>query len=93
MHQKRAFLLSKGLAEDEIVEACRRAGVPKDGPPPTKPLQQPYTMAPHQTPYAVATRGPSWLQNLRDIFQFVALLTGAAYGCYYLWKVPTYLPT
>ena len=85
MKQKRMFLRSKGLTDAEIDEACLQAGVPKDDQVPLV-TSHPVTPFP-PPPYPVVVHGPSWVQTVRDFLHFVALITGAAYGCYYLWKV------
>jgi hypothetical protein len=97
MKQKRDFLLSKGLTDQEIAEACRRAGVPNmDVATSSNPgnvvtpvmLSNPNNVLSTIPQYPVAVhREPTLLQNFRDVLHLVVLLGGAAYGCYYLWKV------
>jgi peroxin-14 len=88
LQQKRDFLISKGLTNQEVDLACQRVGVSTvtSHEHMTSPPQN-HVIATIPT-YPVQTfQGPRWLQNFRDFLHFVVLLGGAAYGCYYLWRV------
>jgi Pex14 N-terminal domain len=84
MSQKRQFLRAKGLTDNDVDEACRRAGLSLNDVAQTATPQPVTTSLPL---YPVVVRGPSWVHNLRDVLHLIALISGAAYTCYYFWKV------
>jgi hypothetical protein len=94
MKQKRDFLLSKGLTNQEIDEACSRAGIAKDSDvivgSPTSSNGVVARLPPPPGYPVVVHGGPTWLQSFRDVLHLVVLLGGAAYGCYYLWRVSSF---
>ena len=90
--QKRDFLLSKGLTNKEIDLACQKAGVSTQDPvtsviPVTSYPQNQVVATIPSYPVQTTFQGPRWLHNFRDFLHFVVLLGGAAYGCYYMWRV------
>lgn len=95
LHQKKQFLLKKGLTNEEIDSAIRRAGpvhqvAERHGethpvaavvplPPPLPPSPSPYPVALYSTEYT------TW-HYLRDISSTAALFGAVCYGVYYLYK-------
>ena len=87
--QKRAFLKSKGLTEEQIEMACLQAGISSNeenmvssSPLPSSPVvMKNYPLISSPNPQN------SWLTKLRDLANLVLVLGSAAYGLHFLWKV------
>ena len=77
---KKAFLKSKGLSDEQIKEACAKAGVsstPEKIPP-----------SPHANyPLIVQNPQTTWLVRLRDAANVLVICGGLAGALWYLWKV------
>jgi peroxin-14 len=88
LFQRKAFLKSKGLTDDNIQLACDQAGI-LNHTDELKNAGQDSIVAINPPNYPIMTQTPhsSWLVKLRDFGNFVLVLGGAAYGVHYLWKV------
>ena len=83
--QKRAFLKSKGLTEEQIEMACLQAGISSNEEKVTS-SSSPVVMKNYPL---ISSPNPqnSWLTKLRDLANLVLVLGGAAYGLHFLWQV------
>lgn len=80
LDQKKSFLKSKGLSEEEVATACQLAGI-------NNTQQTPVVQTPQQIyPLMPLMNNGGWIQKFRDFANFVVLISGAAYGLHYLWK-------
>lgn len=81
--KKKAFLRKKGLSEAEIDAAFGKVEVPGVSPiGAVVPAQISHLPVPA---YAVQQPPALWVK-IRDICNFVFILTGASYGVFYLYK-------
>ena len=74
---KKAFLKSKGLSDEQINEACAKAGVS------STPQIQPHA----NYPLIVQNPQTTWLVKLRDAANVLVICGGLAGALWYLWKV------
>lgn len=81
LDQKRKFLQSKGLREDEIELACQRAGVFTLDP--SKQIQTVVNMSTYPSSYMTK---PSLLIRVRDALQSVAVFGAITWFIYWLYK-------
>ena len=76
---KKAFLKSKGLSDDQIDQACAKAGVSA-----TATEIQP---SPANYPLIVQNPQTTWLVRLREAANILVICGGLAGALWYLWKV------
>ena len=87
--QKRAFLKSKGLTEEQIEMACLQAGISSNEENMTSSSPSPSSPVAMKNYPLISSPNPqnSWLTKLRDLANLVLVLGGAAYGLHFLWQV------
>ena len=78
---KKAFLKSKGLSDEQIEEACAKAGIFAN------PQEVPPVPAAPNYPLIVQNPATTWLVRLRDFANFIVICGGVATAFWYLWKV------
>lgn len=88
--QKRNFLASKGLTEEEIQEAFERAGIFTKISSLEEAMDETKINIPTATataPVHKYTRALTTFEKVKDVLSSVALISGLAYGIYMFYKV------
>lgn len=82
--QKRQFLQSKGLTNDEIELACQRAGIFTDDP--NMPTLINISSSGAEQPQLVLQPRQSAYGRIKEVLHNLALISGVAYAIYLFWK-------
>ncbi|XP_014093065.3 peroxisomal membrane protein PEX14 [Bactrocera oleae] len=82
--QKRQFLQSKGLTNDEIEVACQRAGIFTDDP--NMPTLINISNSGLEHPQLVLQPRQNAYGRIKEVLHNLALISGVAYAIYLFWK-------
>ncbi|XP_067646902.1 peroxisomal membrane protein PEX14 isoform X2 [Eurosta solidaginis] len=82
--QKRQFLQSKGLTQEEVELACQRAGIFTDDP--NMPSSTVINIGSSSHPQMVLQPRQTTFGRIKEVLHNLALLSGVAYAIYLFWK-------